>query len=54
MDEAELEEVMVGEGGSEVRGRGERFGGEVGLEEGSKVRDLEDVEDDPVVVISSL
>jgi hypothetical protein len=49
VDEAELEEVVVGEGGGEVGGCGEGLGREVGLEEGGQVRDLEDIQDDPVV-----
>lgn len=48
MDEAELQQVVVRECRCQVGSRGERLGGEVRLEQGGEVGDLQDVEHDPV------
>jgi hypothetical protein len=50
MDKTKLKKVVVCECAGEVGCCCELLGGEVGLEEGCQVRDLENVEDDPADV----
>ena len=51
VNEAELQEIVVREGGCEVGGRGQALGREVCLEERCQVWNLEDVKYDPAMLV---